>query len=119
MNIPLARFRAFLTALTLAMLVVTVMAAGRLGVPAGISTFLADLGHPWRAQYLSDLEAHLLLAGCWMIYRERSRPVGAGCAIAALLFGALFTIPYVLLASYRTLGDPDALLTGRKAARAQ
>jgi hypothetical protein len=93
---------------------VTVWALLDLGLLALPRTFLADLAHPWRAQLYADLEAHLLLVGAWMIYRERLPLAGIACALATLLLGALFSLPYVLLASVRARGDMRRLLLGAR-----
>lgn len=104
----------FLSALWLAVAAVTVWALAERGLPAALQTFFGDLRHPWRAQFYADLEAHLLLAGAWMIYRERSRGLGIACALLTLLLGALFSLPYVLAAGIRAKGDPGLLLLGER-----
>jgi hypothetical protein len=110
-------FRIFLLLVWSAVAAVTLWALASLGLLAGLQTFLGDLEHPWRAQFYADLEAHLLLVGAWMIYREPSRGVGILCALLTLLLGALFTLPYVLVASIRAQGDPKTLLLGQGSAR--
>lgn len=105
-------FRLLLVAMSIAIVVVTVAAATELGLPAAGSTFLHDLHHPWRMQFYSDLEIHLLLAAFWMIYRDQFRRVGIACGLAAPVLGALFTAPYILIASLRARGDVAALLIG-------
>ena len=106
--------RAFLLIVWAAVAAVTLWALLELGLPAAPRTFLSDLSHPWRAQFYADLEAHLLLVGAWMIYRERLPLVGAACAAATLLLGALFSLPYVLLAGLRAKGDIRRLLLGAR-----
>lgn len=105
-------FRALLLIVWAVVAAVTAWALLELGLPAAAQTFLSDLGHPWRAQFYADLEAHLLLLGAWMIYRERLPLVGVACAIATLLLGALFSLLYVLVASIRAKGDMRRLLLG-------
>ena len=92
---------------------ITGIALAEQGLAAAIATFVADLDHPWRAQFYADLEAHLLLFGAWMIYRERRPVVGIACAFATLALGALFTLPYLLAASFHGHGSVRALLLGR------
>lgn len=108
-------FRALLLIVWAAVAAVTVWALLDRGVLAAPQTFLSDLAHPWRPQFYADLEAHLLLLGAWMICRERQPLAGVGCAIATLLLGALFSVPYVLLASIRAKGDMRRLLLGARA----
>jgi hypothetical protein len=107
--------RLFLILLWVAIAAVTLWALAELGPIAATTTFLSDLSHPWRAQFYADLEAHLLLIGAWMIYRERSRGAGVVCALLTLLLGALFSLPYVLQASLRARGDARRLLLGARA----
>jgi hypothetical protein len=106
-------FRILMLAATAAIVAVTGVAVAQMGLLAAITTFSSDLGHPWRAQFYSDLEIHLLLTACWMIYRERSKAAGVCCGLAAIVLGAVFTAPYILIASFRAKGDATVLLTGR------
>jgi hypothetical protein len=110
-------FRIFLAAIWVVVAAVTVWALVEMGLAAALATFFSDLGHPWRAQFYADLEAHLLLVGAWMIYRERSRGVGVACAVLTVLLGALFSLAYVLIASIRARGDARMLLLGERARR--
>jgi hypothetical protein len=110
-------FRIFLAAVWVVVAAVTVWALGAMGLPAALATFFGDLRHPWRAQFYADLEAHLLLVGAWMIYRERLRGVGIACALLTLLLGALFSLAYVLAASIRAHGDARVLLLGERGRR--
>jgi RsiW-degrading membrane proteinase PrsW (M82 family) len=107
-------FRTFLVAIWIVVAAVTVWAVAELGLLAALPTFFGDLRHPWRAQFYADLEAHLLLVGAWMIYREQSRGIGIACALLTLLLGALFSLPYVLAASLRARGDVRRLLLGER-----
>jgi hypothetical protein len=110
-------FRIFLAAVWMAVAAVTAWALQDMGLLAALPTFFGDLSHPWRAQFYADLEAHLLLVGAWMIYRERSRGVGVACAMLTVLLGALFSLAYVLAASIRAGGDPRILLLGERERR--
>ena len=111
-------FRILLGAIWLAVAVVTLWAVAALGLWAAVETFFGDLSHPWRAQFYVDLEAHLILFALWMVWRERSRGVGLACAAATMLLGALFTLPYLLVASLRAQGDVAAMLPGPARERA-
>jgi len=107
--------RIFLVLGWLLIAAVTVWAASTLGVVAAPQTFVADLGHPWRAQFYADLELHLLLFAFWIVWRERSLPLGLVCAAATILLGALFSLPYLLFATVQAQGDMRALLLGARA----
>ncbi|HEX8484488.1 hypothetical protein [Sphingomonas sp.] len=82
------------------------------GIFGALSTFIDDLGDPWRRQFYIDLEIHLLLVACWMIYREPSKMIGLACGLATIVLGALVTAPYLLITTFRTKGDLVALLIG-------
>jgi hypothetical protein len=105
-------FRLLLVAMWLAVAAITAWALLRMGLAGGVETFLGDLSHPWRAQFYADLEAHLVLVAGWIVYRERSKSVGLMCAIATMLLGALFTLPYILIATVRA-ADGREVLMGR------
>ena len=115
MAVSVILLRSFLLILWALVAAVTFWALLERGLIEAPRTFLSDLRHPWRAQFYSDLEAHLLLVGAWMIYRERLPLAGIACAAATLLLGALFSLPYVLLASVRAGGDMRRLLLGARA----
>lgn len=93
---------------------VTVWALAELGLLALPRTMLSDLHHPWRAQLYLDLELQLLVFAAWVVWRGRSLPVGLACAAATMLLGALFTLPYLLVASVRAKGDVRRLLLGAR-----
>jgi hypothetical protein len=59
------------------------------------------------------LEAHLLLFAAWIAWRHRWSPGGFVAGAAAVLLGALFTLPYLLAASFKA-GNARALLLGER-----
>jgi hypothetical protein len=109
-------FRTLLVSMWLVVAAITVWALLERGPLAAVSTFVRDLSHPWRAQYYSDFSAHLILLAAWILYREPSRGVGMLFALATLALGALFTLPYILVASLKAR-DAQGLLLGAGAAR--
>ena len=106
--------RLYLVAAWIVVAAVTAWAMATLGLRELFGTLEADLSHPWRAQLDSDLEAHLLLVAAWIGWRHRWRPDGLIAGVAVLLLGALFTLPYLLLATFRA-ADMRALLLGERA----
>lgn len=98
-----------------AIVFVTAHALVTLGVSGFVDTVLEDIRHPWRQQFYLDFELHLLLFAGWIAWRERFRASGLVCAVATLLLGALFTLPYLLVTSVRAGGDPRRLLLGKRA----
>jgi hypothetical protein len=106
--------RFYLVAAWIGVAAVTAWALATLGFWELFRTLESDLGHPWRAQLDSDLEAHLLLFAGWVGWRHRWRPGGLAAGAAVLLLGALFTLPYLLLATFRA-ADIRSLLLGERA----
>jgi hypothetical protein len=100
-----------------AILAITLWATATMGLAGAATTFLGDLGHPWRLQFYADLELHLLVVAAWIVWRERSLALGILAAAAAILLGALFTFPYLLVASLRAGGDVRKLLLGGQGAQ--
>lgn len=94
------------------LLYVSVQAVTAMGVNAAGAVFLADFGQPWRAQFGADFSIHLLLVAAWMIWRSRSWIVGIVCALLAINLGALFTLPFLLIAAWRAGGSLEAALLG-------
>ncbi|MDO7843782.1 hypothetical protein [Sphingomonas immobilis] len=76
-------------------------AVAAMGLNAAGPTFFAQFGHPWRAQFGADFTIHLLFAAAWMIWRSPSWILGIVFAVLAINFGALFTLPYILIAAWR------------------
>ncbi|HEX8226084.1 MAG TPA: hypothetical protein VF605_19935 [Allosphingosinicella sp.] len=109
----MAGLRLYLAAAWLAVAAVTLWALATLGLSGLIATLAADLRQPWRAQLDSDLEAHLLLFAGWIGWRHRWRPRGLLAGLAVVLLGALFTLPYLLAASFRA-SDVRGLLLGER-----
>ncbi|HEX8193219.1 MAG TPA: hypothetical protein VF552_09990 [Allosphingosinicella sp.] len=107
--------RLLLLAGWIAIAAATLWALLELGLLALPRTMIADLSHPWRAQLYLDLELQLLVFAAWAVWRERSFGIGLACATATMLLGALFTLPYLLVASIRAKGDVGRLLLGARA----
>jgi hypothetical protein len=75
--------------------------------------FLTDLfAINWRSQFNTDLVIHLGLIGVWIAWREGFGSTGLVCGVFAVLWGGMFTFPYVLLASYRAEGNVRDILLG-------
>jgi hypothetical protein len=79
----------------------------------GSYIFISDLAQPWRAQFYTDFVIHVVLVAGWIVWREPSKIVGVLCALACLGGGALATLLYVLVTSYRARGDARVLLLGK------
>lgn len=81
----------------------------------GSYIIIGDFAQPWRAQYYTDFILHVLLVSGWVFWREQSKAVGAACALACISGGALITLPYIFIATYRADGDARRLLLGARA----
>jgi hypothetical protein len=103
--------RGYLIVAWLALVAVTAHAVMVLGVEGG-NVFLTDFAQPWRAQFNTDFMLHVLPVAAWILWREPSKPVGLLCAIGTMA-GGLFTLLYLLVASFRAQGDVRQLLLGK------
>lgn len=99
------------------LLYVSIHAATVMGVGAAGPVYFADFAHPWRAQFGADFSIHLLLVAGWMIWRSRSWPGGILCAVLAINLGALFTLPFLVIAAWKS-GNVSAALVGARRASA-
>lgn len=90
-------------------------AIGQMGYGAAGAVFLGDFAHPWRAQFNADFSMHLLLVAAWMVWRSRSWPLGLVCGLLTICMGALFLLPYLALAWWRS-GSLEAALIGNRSA---
>lgn len=90
-------------------------AIGQMGYDAAGAVFLGDFAHPWRAQFNADFSMHLLLVAAWMVWRSRSWPLGLVCGLLTICMGALFLLPYLALAWWRS-GSLEAALIGNRSA---
>ena len=92
---------------------ITWQAGTQSGWAAVNDAFNAGLTQPWPAQFQVDLMINLFLLAPWIAWRSSSRIAGAVGAVAVLFLGSLFTIPYILLALWRSGGNVAATLIGR------
>jgi hypothetical protein len=92
------------------LLYVSLHAISAMGASAAGAVFIGDFAHPWRAQFGADFAIHLLLVAGWMIWRSRSWVVGIICAALCVNLGALFTLPFLLVAIWRSRSLEAALL---------
>jgi hypothetical protein len=106
--------RGYLLVAWLLLAALTVHAVQTLGLDAA-NVFFSDFAHAWRAQFYTDFLLHVAPIAAWIFWREPSRAVGALCALGALS-GGMFTLLYVLVATFRADGDPRRLLLGRHSA---
>ncbi len=104
--------RVSLVVFTIAIFAVTFAAVAASGFnwPA---VFLGDLvALNWRSQFNADLVIHLGLIGVWVAWREGFGVKGVIYGAFCVIWGGMFTFPYLLVASYRANGDPRAIVLG-------
>lgn len=92
---------------------ITVQAIRTLGIDAA-NVFFTDFEHLWRAQFYTDFLLHVVPVAAWIYWRESSKLTGLICALGTLM-GGVFTLLYVLIATFRVKGDARRLLLGRYA----
>jgi hypothetical protein len=105
-------FRAALFVAWVLLAFITWRAISELGSDGSYIIF-EDFSQPWRAQYYTDFILHVLLVAGWVFWREQSKAVGAACALACISGGALISLLYVFIATYRAGGDSRKLLLGK------
>ncbi|HEY1077405.1 MAG TPA: hypothetical protein VGE51_12005 [Fontimonas sp.] len=105
--------RGFLIVGWLLLAAITAWAVGTLGGDGGL-VFFSDFSHPWRASFNTDFLLHVIPIAAWIYWREPSKGLGLLLAAGAFM-GGLFTLAYLLVATYRAKGDPRRLLLGRHA----
>ena len=94
------------------LITVTIAAINNAGI-IWASVFFDDLmALGWRAQFLTDLMVHLLMIGVWVAWREGFTRRGVMFGVFCCMWGALFSLPYILYLTYRVDGDLKRLLLG-------
>ncbi len=110
-------FNTLLVLFTVAIFAVSIAAAAGHGCnwPA---TFFPDLVPlDWRSQFNTDLLLHLVLLGAWISWREGFTGRGHVFGVMSVVWGGMFTFPYLLWAGFAAGGDPIGLALGVHATR--
>lgn len=104
--------RVLLLVSTVAIYAITVIASLAQGPnwPAVAAADLLALG--WRSQFDIDFIIHLFLLATWVTWREGAGPKGYTFGFLSIVMGGMFSFPYILFASYKSGGEPKALLLG-------
>ena len=108
----MALLRIFLFFSTVIIFTVSIYAAVAHGVnwPA---VFFGDLlSLDWRSQFNADFFIHLLLLATWVSWREGFTAKGYVFGFLSIFMGGMFGFPYLLHATYKSRGDPKAILLG-------
>lgn len=88
-----------------------------------IATYGLDLFTPffgqmtdwtWTGQFLFDFQTFLILSGLWTAWRMKFSGKGIVLGIVAVVFGILFTAPYLLYLTYQYDGNWSKILLGNQ-----
>ena len=104
--------RVYLVIFTVTIFAVTIAAVAGHGV-VWPKTFFGDLfALNWRSQFNTDLVIHLGLMGWWVAWREGFGTKGYVCGVFCVIWGGMFTFPYVLIATYKASGNLAEIFLG-------
>ena len=108
----MTRLRVSLVIFSIVIFVVTIAAVAGHGV-LWPKTFFSDLlVLNWRSQFNTDLVIHLGLMGWWVAWREGFSTKGYIYGVFCVIWGGMFTFPYVLMATYKAGGKLAEIFLG-------
>jgi hypothetical protein len=81
------------------------------GMIAG-DVFFASFKDPWLAQFSTDFTLHLLAMAVWVGWREHNKVWGVSAGLLCIMGGGLFSLAYILAASFKAENRFDYLLLG-------
>jgi len=111
----MTQFRNVLIAMTVLILLFTVVAIADGGINL-ITPFLGPiLAFTWQGQFNIDFTCYLVLSGIWMAWRGGFTSSSIALGVVAPPLGILFFAPYLLYLIGKTNGDPRQLLLGAHA----
>jgi len=111
-------FRLFLVAAFVAIAFYTVLTVAAEGWNLFPAFFMAIAAVNWQGQFNFDFSTYLLLSAIWVAWRHQFSAPGLALALVASVGGMLFLSAYLLVVSFRTGGDVNAMLLGVGRARA-
>jgi len=107
-------FRGFLLVFSLAITAYTVAVIGEHGWGL-FPVYFNSLGDvDWPGQFNADFAGYLMLSALWVAWRHRFSTLGIGLALVMGFGGAMFFMPYLLVALDIAKGDLKALLLGAR-----
>lgn len=108
----MTRFRMFLAAIFLAVVLYTVPVVASHGMGL-LQIFFGDIAAmTWPGQFNVDFLGMLLLSGLWLAWRHHFSPGGLVLGMLGVFGGAPLLTGYLLVASFKVRGDIAALLLG-------
>lgn len=105
-------FRIALVAGWCALVWFTVAAIEQTGPFGAGAAFFSGAATAWQAQFNVDLGVHLLMVAGWIAWREKTLLRKVGFGAAAILFGGVFSLPYIFLSTFgasRSGSEPDQI----------
>ena len=114
MKIGTTLFRLAAAAGWVVLLIVSTKAVQAAGFNGAGAEFMKGFGAPWPAQFNTDFTLHLLLVAVWMTWRAKAWWVGLICGILAINLGALFTLAFLVVLSFKHQGDFRKVLLGAR-----
>lgn len=110
----MTKFRVLLTTILAIIVIYTAFVVSNHGLNL-LPIFFGDiLRMEWPGQFNLDFLGFLILSAFWTAWRNQFAPSGLGFALLALFFGTPFLTIYLLVLSFRTDGDVQAMLVGER-----
>jgi hypothetical protein len=107
--------RLYLIAAWTALVVYTAYVIGAHGASGiGALFFGAMAEGTWQGQFNADFFAFLILAALWSGWRNGWSALGWALAVAAVMFGAVYLMAYLLILLHREKGDLGRVLLGSR-----
>jgi hypothetical protein len=112
-----ALFRSFLVTCLVVVVAYTVVTIRDHGLGL-LPIFFGDMAKmAWPGQFNLDFFTLLLLSGLWVSWRHHFSAGGIALGLVAVFGGMPFLATYLLIASFATGGDIEAILLGEARAR--
>ncbi len=111
-DIRMSILRLYLTAATLGIYSLTVIAIMGHGWLWPVVAFHDLVALNWRTQFDFDFLMYLILSSVWISWREGATSKAYLFAFLNVFLGGMFAFPYLLVAIHRTQGDAKKILLG-------
>tara|TARA_R110002072_G_scaffold20841_5_gene75222 strand:- start:7809 stop:8156 length:348 start_codon:yes stop_codon:yes gene_type:complete len=105
-------FRLWLAIIFLSISVYTLVTVGNEGLNL-FPVFFGDMAKlGWAGQFNLDFMTMLSLSGLWVLWRHEFTPIGAVLGLLAFFGGGLFLSVYLIILSFQTNGNVNAMVLG-------
>ena len=110
----MSAFRTLLIAMWVVVMAYTAVVVAHHGMGL-LGIFFGDIATmTWPGQFNLDFLCMLTLSGLWVAWRHQFSAAGVGLGVLALFGGIVFLSAYLLVMSWRTDGDIEQILLGRR-----